>query len=173
MRLAIPLAILVASTAVAAAAAAPLRSGGHAQVRLRSTPLGSVLVDVRGRTLYLFTADNAGKSACTGQCAAAWPPFTTTAAPLAGSGLKAALLKTAKRKDGRLQVVYAGHPLYFFGGDHGAGATNGEGMNGTWFAVNAHGAKVVAGGGQPQPVPPTTTTSPGTDPGYGGGGDGY
>jgi predicted lipoprotein with Yx(FWY)xxD motif len=170
MRLAIPLAILVASTAVAAAAAVPLRSGGHAQVRLRSTPLGSVLVDVRGRTLYLFTADAAAKSACAGQCAAAWPPFTTVGAPLAGRGLKAALLKTTTRKDGRLQVVYAGHPLYFYGGDHRAGATSGEGVEGTWFAVDARGAKVVAGGGQPQPVPPPTTTSPGTDPGYG---DGY
>jgi predicted lipoprotein with Yx(FWY)xxD motif len=178
MRLAIPLAILVATTAVAAAAAYGHRSvpdravAAHAQIRLRSTSLGSVLVDARGRTLYLFTADKAGKSACTGQCAAAWPPFVATGRPLAGVGVKQALLRTVKRSDGRLQVVYAGHPLYFFSGDRGAGATNGEGLEGAWFALDAHGAKVAApaattgGSGGNVAPPPPTTTDPGYDDGY-------
>ena len=33
-------------------------------VALRRSPLGSILVDARGRTLYLFEADQPGMSAC-------------------------------------------------------------------------------------------------------------
>jgi predicted lipoprotein with Yx(FWY)xxD motif len=172
MRLAIPLAILVAAVAVAAASASPK----HARVMLRSTSLGSVLVDARGKTLYLFSADKAGKSACSAQCAAAWPPFLTSGAPLAGPGVKQGMLKTVKRADGKLQVVYAGHPLYFFSGDKGAGATGGQGIDhfgGHWYPVNAIGVKISAQKVPPvvQP-PPTQTTGGGYDPG-GGYGDGY
>jgi predicted lipoprotein with Yx(FWY)xxD motif len=147
------LAVLIALAVAAAATASPPR---HAKVMLRSTSLGSVLVDARGRTLYLFEADSTAKSACYGQCAAAWPPFLTNGAALNGAGVKTGLLATAKRKDGTLQVVYAGHPLYFFGADARAGQTTGEGIDhfgGRWYAVNAAGAKVkpaVSGG--------TTTT---------------
>ncbi len=95
---------------------------------LRSTSLGSVLVDARGRTLYLFEADTTAKSACYGQCAAVWPPFLTNGAPVKVRPAKQGLLKTARRKDGTLQVVYAGHPLYFFSGDTRAGQTKGEGI---------------------------------------------
>jgi predicted lipoprotein with Yx(FWY)xxD motif len=158
----LPLAVLVALAAAAAALASPR----HAKVSLRSTSLGSVLVDARGHTLYLFEADHAGKSACYGQCAAVWPPFLTGTAPLAGVGVKHGALTMRKRKDGRLQVLYAGHPLYFFAADARAGQTKGEGIThfgGSWFAVGAAGRKVVsqasAGG--------TTTTPP---PAYGGGG---
>jgi predicted lipoprotein with Yx(FWY)xxD motif len=164
MRLAIPLVVIVASTVVAAATASPKR----APVLLRATSLGPVLVDARGRTLYLFAADHGAKSSCYAQCAAAWPPYLTSDRPVATKGLRQSLLKTATRKDGRLQVVYAGHPLYFFKGDGRAGATNGEGVGGTWYAVTARGAKVAA-----KAAPPPATTTPSPDPGYGGGYGGY
>jgi predicted lipoprotein with Yx(FWY)xxD motif len=162
-RIRIAPAILVALVvATAAAAAVP----PHAKVMLRSTSLGSVLADARGHSLYLFGADKGSKSACYGQCAAVWPPLLSAGSPVAGTGLKKALLTTAKRKDGRLQVVYAGHPLYFFSGDSKAGQVTGEGIvhfGGTWYAVDAAGKKVQA---QSTSTPPGTTTTGGG--GYGG-----
>jgi predicted lipoprotein with Yx(FWY)xxD motif len=148
----IALAVLVALAVAAAATASPPR---HAKVMLRSTPLGNVLVDPRGRTLYLFEADTNAKSACYGQCAAAWPPFLTSGAPVAGGLAKKGLLQTVKRKDGALQVVYAGHPLYLFSGDTRAGQTKGEGIEhfgGSWFAVSAAG-KAVEPASSPAPYP--------------------
>jgi predicted lipoprotein with Yx(FWY)xxD motif len=147
------LAVLVALAVAAAATASPPR---HAKVMLRSMALGRVLVDARGRTLYLFEADRNAKSACYGQCAADWPPFLTSGTAIGSSQVKNGLLSTTKRKDGTLQVVYAGHPLYFFGADTNAGQTKGEGINhfgGSWFAVNAAGKRV-------QPV-----SAPAPDPG--------
>jgi predicted lipoprotein with Yx(FWY)xxD motif len=167
MRVKPGLAVLVSLAALAAAAAATA-SPQHAKVMLRTTTIGRVLVDARGHTLYLFEADrSASKSACYAQCAAAWPPLLTSGAPVAGSGVKQALLKTLKRRNGTLQVVYAGHPLYFFSGDSASGQVNGEGIEhfgGGWYALGP-------GGGKIEPKSSTggtgTTTNPG-DGGYGG-----
>lgn len=161
IRVALP--VLIALAAATAAPASPR----HAKVLLRSTSLGSVLVDSRGRTVYLFDADRAAKSACYTQCAAAWPPLLTGSAPVAGPGVKQGLLRTTKRRDGKLQVVYAGHPLYFFSGDARGGQVNGEGIEhfgGGWYAVSAAGKKVA-----PAPAGGTTTTTPSSGGGYGGG----
>jgi predicted lipoprotein with Yx(FWY)xxD motif len=111
---------------------------------LRSMALGRVLVDARGHTLYLFEADRNAKSACYGQCAAAWPPFLTSGTAIGSSQVKNGCSRP-RAKDGTLQVVCAGHPLYFFGADTNAGQTKGEGINhfgGSWFAVNAAGKRV-------------------------------
>jgi predicted lipoprotein with Yx(FWY)xxD motif len=157
-------AVLAALLAASSAPASP----AHAKVQLRATELGRVLVDARGHTLYLFGADRARKSACYGQCASLWPPLVTRSAPLAGAGVKRGLLTTTKRKDGSMQVVYRGHPLYFFAADTRAGQVKGEGINhfgGRWWALNASGLAV-----HPKAAatpPPTTPTPPGG--GYGGG----
>ena len=45
-------------------------SSAGTKVAVASSGLGRILVDGRGRTLYLFEKDKHGKSACTGQCAA-------------------------------------------------------------------------------------------------------
>jgi predicted lipoprotein with Yx(FWY)xxD motif len=75
-------------------------------VMTTSTSLGTILVDGRGMTLYLFTKDtqNSGKSACEGQCLAAWPPLLGE--PQAGAGADKALLGTLVRTDGTTQVTY-------------------------------------------------------------------
>ena len=92
-------AVLAVALAVASAAvAAPPR----ATVRTRTTSLGAVLVDAKGRTLYVFDL-----GACTGSCAAAWPPLLPTARPSGPKGLG-----TTRRADGKLQVTFAGKPLY-------------------------------------------------------------
>ena len=128
-----------------------------AKVAVASTPLGRVLVDGRGRTLYLFGKDKSGKSACGGKCAGFWPPLITSGKPLATAGAKASLLGTTKRADGRLQVTYNHHPLYTFVKDTRKGQTNGEQLDvfgAEWYAVSAAGAKVekdAGSGGDPSP----------------------
>src|SRR6185503_8682375 len=48
--------------------------------------LGKILVDAQGRTLFLFQKDSGTKSACTGACAAAWPPLRASGKPVVGTG---------------------------------------------------------------------------------------
>jgi len=127
------------------AAAANHSTSAAPRVAVASSGLGRVLVDGRGRTLYLFAKDKHGKSACTGQCAGFWPPLIAHGKPLASAGAKASLLGTTKRADGRLQVTYNHHPLYTFVKDTSKGQTNGEAVNAfgaAWYAVSAAGAKV-------------------------------
>ena len=105
--------------------------------------IGKVLVDADGRTLYLFEADTGGTSTCTGDCAQAWPPYTTDGKPTASSGADAALLGTVDRADGTAQVTYDGHPLYLFSGDSGPGEANGNGIDkfgAEWYALTPSGA---------------------------------
>ena len=92
-----------------------------ATVKQRQSDYGRVLTDGRGHTLYLFTRDQARSSRCYGSCARAWPPFTTRRRPLAGRGLDPDLLGTVRRRGGRRQVTFRGHPLYFFVGDRKPG----------------------------------------------------
>ena len=128
-------------------------------VSLRSTDLGRVLVDAKGHTLYLFLKDRNGKSACSGMCAQYWPPLVARGKPKAGSGVKATLLATVRRSDGRTQVTYKRHPLYLFALDKRAGQTAGEGMSAfgsKWYAVSAAGAAVR----KAEPVGTTSTTTP-------------
>src|SRR5438045_1423146 len=89
----------------------PATSGGAATVKLAGSKLGKILVDNRGRTLYLFEADKGGKSTCSGACAATWPPLTA-ASPSGADGLDNGALATTKRADGTQQVTYHAHPLY-------------------------------------------------------------
>src|SRR6185437_3189321 len=79
--------------------------------------LGTLLVNSRGHTLYLFGKDPKGKSACSGQCATFWPPLISSGKPRAAGSAKASLIGTIKRADGRRQVTYNHHPLYTFGKD--------------------------------------------------------
>lgn len=101
-----------------ASAATPKSASGHEPtVGVASTGgLGDVLVDGHGRTLYLFEKDEHSESSCTGACAVASPPLRDGGKPVAGSGVKASLLGTARRSDGKPQVTYNGHPLYLFQG---------------------------------------------------------
>jgi len=142
------LAALAAAVAVLATVASrPAHAAGSAAttVNLGKSSLGRLLVTSRGRTLYLFEKDRNGRSSCTGTCAAYWPPLLTTAKPHAGSGVRAGLLGTTRRPDGKLQVTYRRHPLYTFALDARAGQTKGEALDdfgAEWYAVSAAGAKL-------------------------------
>src|SRR4051812_32682555 len=119
--------------------------------------LGKILVDSKGRTLYLFTKDSGTKSACLGMCATPWPPLLANGTPKAGTGAKAPLLGTTPRSGGASQVTYHGHPLYTFIKDKRPGDTNGEGVSafgGHWFAVSPAGVRVSGGGSSAAPAKP-------------------
>jgi predicted lipoprotein with Yx(FWY)xxD motif len=134
---------LVATVALAATAAVAATNTSPS-ISLRTTKVGKVLVGANGRTLYLFTADKSTKRTCYGQCASFWPPLIA-AKPTVGAGLKASLVGTTKRKNGKLQVTYGGHPLYFFAQDKKPGDVNGQGFvhfGGTWWVVSSAGKKV-------------------------------
>jgi predicted lipoprotein with Yx(FWY)xxD motif len=154
-RIAIALvAVLVAAAAATVAAGSTHRASAArstATVSLRSTKLGKVVVDAKGRTLYLFEKDKNGKSACYGACAKAWPPdITKSSRVTAGTGLNARLLRTTKRRDGTLQVSYGGHPLYRFIMDQNKpGRTTGEAVKAfgaEWYVVGANGKKIEKAG---------------------------
>jgi predicted lipoprotein with Yx(FWY)xxD motif len=131
-----------------AIASASASSTSPAKVGTASSKLGRILVDSHGRTLYLFAKDKHGKSTCYGLCAGYWPALTTKGKPKAISGARKALLGTTRRKDGRMQITYRGHPLYRFSGDTAAGAISGEGLTdfgGGWWVVSPTGSKIVSG----------------------------
>jgi predicted lipoprotein with Yx(FWY)xxD motif len=117
-------------------------SAAAVTVKAVSSPLGTILVDQEGKTLYLFEADSMNKSNCSGGCLNLWPPVTANGTATAGSGVTAGMIGTAT---GSSQVTYAGHPLYWFSGDTAAGDTNGEGLTdfgGAWYAVSPAGKAV-------------------------------
>jgi len=131
------------ATSPAASSGGTSTSGG-VMILTAHTSLGTVLTDGKGITVYLFEADTTTKPTCYTACASAWPPVLTTGAPTAGPGAKASLLGTVKRKDGKLQVTYAGHPLYYFIQSTKPGNVSGQGVNAFgahWDAVRPSGAQ--------------------------------
>ena len=139
---------VAASAAIASISATLALAGGAtggAKVAVAKSPLGRILVDSKGITLYDFVKDKGTTSVCYGACAALWPPLITKGKPVAGLGVRASLLGTTKRKDGKLQVTYKGHPLYTFQLDKKAGQTTGEGSNNfgaKWYALAPSGATI-------------------------------
>ena len=165
--------LIIAAAAVAILAAASLAfhpatthaaQAKGAVVSTAKTSLGRIIVNANGRTLYLFEKDHNGKSACSGECAAFWPPLITSGKPIVTGGARASLIGTTRRADGRLQVTYNHHPLYTFVKDKKAGQTSGEGVNAFgagWDVLSPAGAKIE------KPSAPTPAG------GGGGGGGGY
>jgi predicted lipoprotein with Yx(FWY)xxD motif len=114
-------------------------SGTAAVITASSVPkLGKVIVDSKGFTLYDFHKDKGGKSSCYGGCEQVWPPLTTEGEPQVGEGAMASKLGTTKRKDGTLQVTYAGWPLYTYVADKKPGEAKGNDFSSfgaQWYAL--------------------------------------
>jgi predicted lipoprotein with Yx(FWY)xxD motif len=162
VKLGIPLAsaLLVAacSSAATASPSAPAGSapaaGSSASASATGTVItthagsaGTFLTDGSGRTVYLWAKDGMNMSACSGACAAAWPPVPATGTLTATGGAKASDLGTITRSGGTKQATYDGHPLYYFVGDSAAGQTNGQGSDNfgaKWWLVAPSGAKITA-----------------------------
>ena len=122
----------------------PSPAGAGAKVAVaNNAKLGQILVDDKGMTLYLFVKDTGTSSTCYDQCATFWPPLLTSGTPQAGTGANQSLLGTTTRTDGKVEVTYAGHPLYYFQKDKAAGDITGQGVNGfgdLWWALTPAGA---------------------------------
>ena len=132
------------ATASPSPATSPVATGSKIVVA-SNAKLGSILVDDKGMTVYLFVADTGKESTCYTSCAAIWPPVLTDGTPQAGTGADASLLGTTTRTDGKVEVTYAGHPLYYFIQDKAAGDAKGQGINGfgaLWWVMSPAGAAI-------------------------------
>lgn len=140
-----------------------------AALHTESSKYGQILVDGSGRTLYVLTADTGSQSTCNGDCAAIWPPDTTTGTPT-NSGVTASLVGTSPRMDHSTQVTYKGHPLYTYSKDSKAGDINGEGIatfGGIWYVVGTDGNAITAPSTQPsQPSTPAPSSPSSPSGGY-------
>ncbi|HYZ28816.1 MAG TPA: hypothetical protein VE570_07155 [Thermoleophilaceae bacterium] len=145
--------VLAAVAAIVVGAIAALPASAHharasattAKLGIRNGKLGRFIVNGRGLTLYLFEKDKNGKSACYGACAQVWAPLITSGKPSAGAGVVASRIGTTRRRDGKLQVTYGGHPLYRYDDDHKPGQTEGQGsklFGAEWYVVAASGKKI-------------------------------
>jgi predicted lipoprotein with Yx(FWY)xxD motif len=135
---------VVLAAVVVLVTAATAATGGTV-VSWRKTSIGNAITNSAGHTLYLFRADHGTTSTCYGQCAVYWPPLLTSGKPTASGRVMGSLLGTTKRKDGKLQVTYKGHPLYTYLMDKKAGQTAGEGskfFGAAWYALAPSGATI-------------------------------
>lgn len=145
--------LLIASLAIAGCgdsddsattASSESSAGGKAAIVAAATVpnLGKAIVNARGFTLYDFHGDKGSVSACYGACAKVWPPLLTEGEPQADTGAAAAKLGTTERKDGTLQVTYAGRPLYTHAIDTEPGDASGndiDSFGAEWYALRPSG----------------------------------
>lgn len=122
-----------------------MASGGKGRlIKVVGSDYGRVIADARGEAFYLFDKEDSRRSECYGACARAWPPVLTSGKPRAGNGVKAGLLGTTKRKNGKLQVTYAGQPLYYYVDDSPGNilCQNVDEFGGLWLVVKPSGRPV-------------------------------
>jgi predicted lipoprotein with Yx(FWY)xxD motif len=133
-------ALVLFGIAVASSGGPPAAAAGTG-ASLKTARIGgvTVLTNAKGLTLYWFAPDTPRSSACTGSCAAYWPPVTGD--PMAGPGV-IGRLGTIKRSGGTEQATYEGHPLYTYVGDSARGQANGNKLDlngGYWYEVRVSG----------------------------------
>ncbi len=140
-----PAPVATQPAATTAATAAESQSAEAYEVKLAdNATLGKFLTGEDGKTLYMFTPDANGKSACNTGCVDSWPPFTLdTGETVKGDDGVTGAFATITRDDGKTQVTYAGHPLYYFSGDQAAGDINGQGLNSKWYVLGADGNPIM------------------------------
>jgi predicted lipoprotein with Yx(FWY)xxD motif len=160
-----------ASPAGASSSGSGASASGGTVVTTAKSSAGTVLTSGSGRAVYQWAKDTGDMSNCTGACAGAWPPVTTTGAATASGGAKASDIGTITRSDGTKQVTYDGHPLYYFSGDSGPGTASGQGSDAfgaNWWLVAPAGSDVTASvssftagasGAAPAAPPPNASAS--------------
>jgi predicted lipoprotein with Yx(FWY)xxD motif len=110
-------------------------------------------------SLYLFVSDTATKSTCAGTCLTYWPPLEASGSVTTGPGVDKAKLGTLTGTNGRKQVSYAGHPLYFYAGDSKPGDTTGQGSNQSgakWWLLTPSGTAIT----RTAPLAPPSSSAP-------------
>lgn len=122
-------------------------TAGSKTVELNATDnddIGTYVADGAGRTLYRFDEDDnkPPKATCTGDCAETWPPLLIKSpGKVFPDGVDPQLIGYVETADGHCQITINGWPVYYFSGDEEPGDINGQGVKGTWFAVNPDGGK--------------------------------
>jgi predicted lipoprotein with Yx(FWY)xxD motif len=153
--------VVVVTVAVSGGGAAKLKAtpvNASSALSVKHTALGNTLVDGNGRALYLFRADKPNHSTLSRAGFAVWPAFGSSGTPHATAGVSAAHIATI-RSDGRRQVTYYGHPLYYYVGDKGAGEVKGQGLSefgALWYVLSPNGHAVTSAPTTPAPA----TTEP-------------
>jgi predicted lipoprotein with Yx(FWY)xxD motif len=112
-------------------------------VHVDGSEFGPMIYGPRNQAIYIFERDSKNKTNCYGECAAAWPPVLTRGEPRARGGAKQSLLGTVKRRDGALQVTYAGQPLYYYANE-GPGEVRCHNVNlngGLWWVIGPNGKR--------------------------------
>ncbi|HEY5002994.1 MAG TPA: hypothetical protein VII61_07570, partial [Ktedonobacteraceae bacterium] len=94
----------------------------------------TILTDAHGMTLYYFTPDSPTKLACTGECAKAWPPATSTESTPTSATSLPGTLSLLKDANGN-QVEYSGYLLYTFIKDTAPGQVTGQGVGKVWYVA--------------------------------------
>lgn len=139
--------LAIALTVALAAACGKSDDAPRNDIRLATNAtLGQFLTDQAGKTLYVFSPDVRGTSACaSAQCLAAWPVFFKEA-PTLDAGLNAADFATITRADGAKQTTFKGWPLYYYAQDVAEGDVKGENVNGRWFVARDYTVMLAAQG---------------------------
>ena len=125
--------LLAACAQTGAGSSSPSAAAGGIEITVSHTSAGDALAGPDGKTLYVFTADTAETSACTGGCPDAWPPLLGDGSDVAGGGGVSGTFGTITRDDGSKQVTHNGQPLYNYAADQAAGDATGQGTLGKWF----------------------------------------
>ena len=110
-------------------------------IKLANSQYGKVLFDRRGQAIYLFAKEKSSTPRCYGDCAAAWPPVLTRGEPRALGAIRQRLLGTTRRRDGKTQDTYNGHPLYYYAHEvrNEVRCHNITEFGGLWLALNRRG----------------------------------
>ena len=132
-------AVLLVALATAVAAEPAMAAG--TKITVSSSEFGRMVWGPKRQAVYAFERDGRKRPRCYGRCAEAWPPVFTKGKPRGGRGVKRSLLGTARRRDGRRQVTYAGKPLYFYAHeDRGEVLCHNVRLNGgLWWVVGRNG----------------------------------
>lgn len=159
------------SSSTSTASETSASSGGGTLGAAEISGLGTVLVDSEGMTVYMFAKDQGTTSSCYGTCEQGWPPVLAEGKPTAGEGAMTSQLGTTERKDGTMQVTYAGHPLYTFVEDKAPGEATGNestAFGGKWSVMDEAGEAVAgtATSGETEAAP-EEETSESSSGGYG------
>ena len=107
----------------------PMKKGPQEMpVQVVQTSAGTMLVDLKGMTLYYFDRDDSGnKSNCNGKCTERWIPFAAPAGAEATGDFTLIV-----RNDGSRMWAYRYRPLYFSRQDKEPGDVNGYDTSNHW-----------------------------------------
>ena len=128
-------AMLVASAGIAMAQSVQVKMGSNGV---------NFLTDDKGMTLYYYTLDTNGQSACYGGCEKAWPVFYAASLSVSDP-LMSSDFGTITRTNGSKQSTYKGWPLYYWVQDKKPGDMSGEGVHKAWYVLTVPAYTVMIG----------------------------